>query len=368
MPMNRREFLAASVAGAAMLKQGVTAFAAPAGSIQVAVDATRIGAPITPLIFGGYMEPATTRVWAEMLTDRKFAHPIVAAEPETGQANSAFRRFFGQPWRPVGPEGTVEMDAVRPFVGAHSPRVKLDPAAAHGIQQGGLRMGAGRSYAGRVYLAGDPGAKVEVRLVWGAGASDAHTITIPTLSHEYQRFPFRFTPAADTEDGRLEISGTGSGAFHIGTVSLMPADNMEGFHAGMIKYFKDAGFKMAKWPGGNFVSGYDWYDGIGDRDKRPPRAEPMWGDAIEPNDVGIHEFVAFCRLLGEPIWPSTADSARRAWPPRRWNIATVPPAHAWAECARRTAIPSRSTFAYGPSATRCTARGSTGTWRSISTG
>ena len=34
------------------------------------------GEPVTPLIFGGYMEPATTRVWAEMLTDRKFANPV----------------------------------------------------------------------------------------------------------------------------------------------------------------------------------------------------------------------------------------------------------------------------------------------------
>jgi alpha-N-arabinofuranosidase len=78
----------------------------------------------------------------------------------------------------------------------------------------------------------------------------------------------------------------------------MPADNMQGFHAGMIRLFRDAGFKMAKWPGGNFVSGYDWYDGIGDVDKRPPRFQTMWGGRVESNDVGIHEFVAFCRLLG----------------------------------------------------------------------
>jgi alpha-N-arabinofuranosidase len=78
----------------------------------------------------------------------------------------------------------------------------------------------------------------------------------------------------------------------------MPADNVEGFHAGMIRLYKEAGFKMAKWPGGNFVSAYDWYDGIGDRDKRPPRLQAMWSDRVESNDVGIHEFVGFCRLLG----------------------------------------------------------------------
>ena len=54
MQMNRRELLTASAAGAAILRQGGKAFAAPAGNIQVAIDAAKVGAPITPLIFGGY--------------------------------------------------------------------------------------------------------------------------------------------------------------------------------------------------------------------------------------------------------------------------------------------------------------------------
>jgi alpha-N-arabinofuranosidase len=100
-----------------------------------------------------------------------------------------------------------------------------------------------------------------------------------------------FTSPVDTQDARLEIVGTGSGSFHIGTVSLMPSDNVQGFHSGMVKLYKEAGYAMAKWPGGNFVSQYDWRDGLGERDKRPPRTR-------ESNDVGIHEFIAFCKLLG----------------------------------------------------------------------
>jgi alpha-N-arabinofuranosidase len=293
--MNRREFVAASVAGAALLQEGLKAFAAPAANIHIEIDASSIGAPITPLIFGGYMEPATTRAWAEMLTDRKFANPITSAAPPP--TNSFFRRFMGEPWRPVGPDGTVEMDTVKPFVGAHSPRIRLDRSAARGIHQGGLRVAHGRTYEGRIYLKGDPGVKVDVRLVWGNVASAAQSISISSLSSEYQKFPLTFTPSADAENARLEIAGTGSGTFHVGAVSLMPADNIQGFHAGMIRLYREAGFKMAKWPGGNFVSAYDWYDGIGNRDKRPPRPQPMWGNRIESNDVGIHEFVAFCRLL-----------------------------------------------------------------------
>jgi alpha-N-arabinofuranosidase len=294
--MNRREFLAASVAGAALLQKGVTAFAEPSGSLNVSIDALKSGEPINPLIFGGYMEPATTQVWAEMLTDRKFANPVTDAAP--APASSPFRRILGEPFKPVGPPGTVEMDAVRPFAGKHSPRIELHGSEPCGIRQSKLRLGKGKTYVGRIYLAGDASAKVVVRLMWGAGSGESQTIHIPPLSREYKEFPLKFTPETDTVDALLEILGNGSGAFHIGAASLMPADNVEGFHSGMIRLFKEEGFKMFKWPGGNFVSAYDWRDGIGDRDKRPPRLQVMWSDRVESNDMGLHEFMAFCRLVG----------------------------------------------------------------------
>ncbi len=299
MPVNRREFLTVSAAGAAMLKQqmivlGATPQATPE-NIQAVIDASKVGAPVTPLIFGGYMEPATTRVWAEMLTDRKFALAITAEKPAP---RTGFFRFFRvERWEPVGPAASVEMDTERPFVGAHSPRISLAGASPRGIEQSGVRLARGKSYTGRIYLKGDRSAKVEVRLVWGAGPGDAQTIRIPALSGEYRKFPLKFTAKADATDAKFEITATGSGAFHVGTVSLMPADNLHGFDAGMVKLYREAGFKMAKWPGGNFVSGYDWYDGIGDRDKRPPRPQAMWGNRFESNDVGVDDFVQFCRLL-----------------------------------------------------------------------
>ena len=55
MPMNRRDLIKATVAGAAMLEQGRKAFAAPPESIQVTIDASKAGAPVNPMIFGGYL-------------------------------------------------------------------------------------------------------------------------------------------------------------------------------------------------------------------------------------------------------------------------------------------------------------------------
>lgn len=301
MPINRRELLRASVAGAAILKGGEQASAAAPARIQVAIDASKVGEPINPMIFGGYMEPATTRVWSEMLSDRKFVNPIVpttAAAPGGRRGpggpvgpGGMFRRFAGDPFRPVGPADAVVMDTVKPFVGKHSPAIKLAGSEPRGIQASGLHVAKGKSYTGRVWLAGDPGAKVVIRLVWGEGAGDSQTIAARTLSDIYQKVPLKFSVPVDSESARLEIVGTGSGGFHVGTASLMPADNLQGFHAGMIRYFKEQGFKMMKWPGGNFVSSYDFRNGLGDIDQRPPRGR-------ESNDVGLHEFVALCRLVG----------------------------------------------------------------------
>ena len=64
---------------------------------------------------------------------------------------------------------------------------------------------------------------------------------------------------------------------------------------------KELNAPIYRWPGGNFVSGYDWRDGLGDRDRRPPRKNPAW-TGVEHNDFGMHEFLAFCRLVGtEPL-------------------------------------------------------------------
>ena len=106
--------------------------------------------------------------------------------------------------------------------------------------------------------------------MWGEISDQCQIINLNSLSESYVRFPLNFTAGADTENGHLTITGTGSGSFHIGVVSLMPNDNMQGFRADMIALLKELNAGIYRWPGGNFVSGYDWHNGIGDRDRRPP--------------------------------------------------------------------------------------------------
>jgi hypothetical protein len=74
----------------------------------------------------------------------------------------------------------------------------------------------------------------------------------------------------------------------------MSVDNMGGFRTDVVQALKALHIPNVRWPGGNMVSEYQWTDGIGDRDKRPPRfIRELW----EPNDVGIDEFMELCRLI-----------------------------------------------------------------------
>ena len=52
-----------------------------------------------------------------------------------------------------------------------------------------------------------------------------------------------------------------------------------------------------RYPGGNFVSGYRWRDGVGPKAERPARMELAW-HAVEPNTFGTNEFIDFCKKLG----------------------------------------------------------------------
>lgn len=71
------------------------------------------------------------------------------------------------------------------------------------------------------------------------------------------------------------------------------ADDM-GFRGDVLELVKKLGVPIVRYPGGNFVSGYNWEDGTGDKSKRPRRIELAW-NSIEPNQVGIDEFQEWAR-------------------------------------------------------------------------
>jgi alpha-N-arabinofuranosidase len=134
---------------------------------------------------------------------------------------------------------------------------------------------------------------LEARLSWGEGIAEQQTVPLTGLGREYRRIPFRFKAGGTTESATFSIRLVKPGLVWIGCVSLMPADNVKGMRADVLALIKQLNSPITRWPGGNFVSGYDWKDGIGERDQRPPRWERAW-NAVEDNDFGLDEFMRFC--------------------------------------------------------------------------
>jgi len=70
-----------------------------------------------------------------------------------------------------------------------------------------------------------------------------------------------------------------------------------GFRADFIQLVKDLHIPVVRWPGGNYVSGYNWEDGIGPKDRRPARLDLAWNQ-IDLNQMGTDEYARLCSLIG----------------------------------------------------------------------
>jgi alpha-L-arabinofuranosidase len=288
----------------ALVLAGSVASSRAAAPIDVKLDSAKTGAPINPLIYGQFIEHLGRciygGIWAEMLEDRKFYFPITPTyAPYKDLTNTAFPVIGASPWEIVGAATNVRMEKKNAFVGEHSPFLK----AGAGLRQHDLGVVAGKAYNG--YLIVNPlagRAEVEVALVWGDGPAERATAKLVFTGSDFSKQTFSFVAARATDKARFEIrTSPTTGDILLGPPSIMPADNFRGMRADTLGLLKQLGATSYRWPGGNFVSGYDWHDGIGDRDRRPPRKNPAW-TGVEHNDFGTDEFLAFCREIAtEPL-------------------------------------------------------------------
>ncbi len=125
---------------------------------------------------------------------------------------------------------------------------------------------------------------------------------LPRLSRSWQRYALDLASVGTTDRAVFELRAEGQGALWADKLSLMPADNLNGWRRDVIEAIKEARPAVVRWGGSACDPGqYRWKNGVGDRDQRVPFPNKVWG-RIDSNDVGIDEFCQFCGLVqAEPL-------------------------------------------------------------------
>lgn len=76
-----------------------------------------------------------------------------------------------------------------------------------------------------------------------------------------------------------------------------PQADKDGIRQDVVKAVKDLNIDLVRYPGGNFVSGFNWEDSVGPKDQRPTRLDLAWR-SIETNQFGLHEFMKWTKQTG----------------------------------------------------------------------
>ncbi|WP_405374082.1 MULTISPECIES: alpha-N-arabinofuranosidase [unclassified Microbacterium] len=79
-----------------------------------------------------------------------------------------------------------------------------------------------------------------------------------------------------------------------------PTADADGFRRDVVDLVDELGVSTIRYPGGNFVSGYRWEDGVGPREKRPRRLDLAW-HSTETNQIGLHEFADWLERVGSDL-------------------------------------------------------------------
>ncbi|MFF3420375.1 alpha-N-arabinofuranosidase [Streptomyces sp. NPDC002698] len=84
-----------------------------------------------------------------------------------------------------------------------------------------------------------------------------------------------------------------------------PAADADGLRTDVLELVRELGVTAVRYPGGNFVSGYDWEDSVGPVEERPRRLDFAWR-STESNRFGLSEYIGFVRKIGPQAEPMMA--------------------------------------------------------------
>jgi len=296
---------AAVVAGLGLLTFALTpAPAASLGEPRISVSRDRLrDEPISPLIYGNFIEFLDHHVQgmrAQMLDDVSFEGILPPAEWCYWQRD---KDVDDHPWLPTG-DGAADVLSEGAFNGAKCCRLQSTGGPGGcGIRQGGLAVHAGMRYTLSLYVRQE---NLSGPLTVSLGRDQGPFVAsyaegqITDIGAEWTKRTVVLTPDTDDPDAEVSLRIAGPGTLYVDQVTLVPEDNVQGWRRDVVEAVRALKPNCLRF-GGSAVIYYDWKLGIGDPDRRVPFANQPWG-RMEPNDVGMDEFLQFCALVGaEPL-------------------------------------------------------------------
>jgi len=277
-------------------------------------------------ILGHFIESGFGRqvsgMWSELLFNRAFRKVTpysfytwewlgFEADMYNEKMSSWHSGYEEHDWETVGSVELAETHGSNTFKGKQSLRI-TNPGGEGGIRQGGLHIEADRAYTFRIFgavqgsirtagLDGFEGHEydaqtnaVTIRFRDAQGNSIIeNTLHFGPLQDEHV-IPLRFLK---TEVVSVEIVFSFEGAILLSWTSLMPDDNMKGWRKDVVELMREVKVPVVRFPGGCFVSFYDWVSSVGPRELREPMESHYWG-GLEENDVGLDELMDLAELVG----------------------------------------------------------------------
>ena len=250
-------------------------------------------------IYGTFIEHIETciysGIWSEMIMDRKFHCPV------------------GENVSQWSINGNVEVNTSLYKSAPYSTTIHKDGS----ITQLGIPFEENKDYDGYLWAAGH--GTLTIRF---SNSDEVIEEKISISSTEMKKYTYQVHSNKHNRKTKMIIESD-SDNIVVDSLSLMPSDNYYGMRKDTLDLLKSLNAPFYRWPGGNFVSGYDWKDGIGDRDERVSKrnlnycgqesdfanADELYANdimkigylgfygAFEPNDYGLDEFIMMCRYL-----------------------------------------------------------------------
>ncbi len=275
---------------------------------RVTVDAAKVEAPISPVMYGQFAEFMFENIkggmHAEMIRNRSF---------EEGGNHIGISRYWERepddrnhdPFVNYRRDDGVSYPETRGFDVAtleHSFRLDLTArdGQRRGLSQGRIPVREGVEYRGYLWLK-TTGFDGHVTVALERDRTEGETYAsadITNLEGDWKKYEFTLRPRKSDPLAKFSILFYGRGRVWVDQVSLMPGDAVDGVRRDVYEKIQALRPAFVRWPGGNVAQDYHWMWGIGPRDRRPTWTNLSWWNEPEPGDFGTDEFIRFCWNIG----------------------------------------------------------------------